>query len=156
MVRSIKSKQSPDEQVVTLLSSMQMRVEHDEALRHRKSIREAKRKAQLLLADFKTKRVGKFVATRARSASFFNFRNRDETVRGFPAREMEDLIPQRTRSYNDALPTTKPPQRTRSYNGVLPSIVVDEEMILSGVEISSGPRSRYVREMRIRELNPAS
>ncbi|KAK6055354.1 hypothetical protein COOONC_07141 [Cooperia oncophora] len=71
MVRSVRSTESLDEQVVTLLSSMQMRIEHDETMRHRKSMREAKRRAQILLANFRTTSIGRVVSMRTRSASSF-------------------------------------------------------------------------------------
>ncbi|XGW12952.1 hypothetical protein V3C99_013530 [Haemonchus contortus] len=128
MVRSIKSKESLDEQVVTLLSSMQMRVEHEETLRHRKSMREAKKRAQNLLADIKANSLAKLAAKRARSTSYFSLRSRGQSVAS-------------ATSHNMNVPA-KAPLRTRSYNGVLPSIVVQDELVPSCTPISTRSASR--------------
>ncbi|KAE9414913.1 hypothetical protein Angca_000320 [Angiostrongylus cantonensis] len=114
MVRSIKLTDSLDDQVTTLLASMQLRVEQEEEIRHKRTKKELKRRAQMWLADIKSKSLNKVTRNR-RTSSIFSLRSRDTSTCSM-------LTP------NSNAFSGKPLARARSYNGVLPSIVVDDEI----------------------------
>ncbi|KAJ1369535.1 hypothetical protein KIN20_031019 [Parelaphostrongylus tenuis] len=81
MVRSIKLTDSLDDQikVTTLLSSMHLRVEQEEEIRHRRRKKELKRRAQIWLTDIKSKSLNG-VARKCRSSSFYSLRSRDTST----------------------------------------------------------------------------
>ncbi|WKX93882.1 hypothetical protein Q1695_011278 [Nippostrongylus brasiliensis] len=111
LVRSVKSRESLDEQVTVLLSSMQLRIEHDEVTRRKKSMREAKKKAQEWLSEIRRRSVNR-ISRRHRSTSFYSLRSRKTSGLTSGHGAFDGM----------------PPTRTRSYNGTLPSIVVHDEV----------------------------
>ncbi|KAL6735279.1 hypothetical protein Aduo_005735 [Ancylostoma duodenale] len=121
MFRSIRWKESLDDQVTLLLSSMQLRVEHDEGIRQKKKMREAKQRAQLWLAELKAKSLMK-IPRKQRSASFYTTRPREISVSSVPTPFITSSL--------------KAPTRAKSYNGTLPAIVVQDEPVLDGISIS--------------------
>ncbi|KHJ83282.1 hypothetical protein OESDEN_17021 [Oesophagostomum dentatum] len=124
MFRSIRWKETLDDQVTVLLSSMQLRIDQEEGIRRKKKMREAKLRAQLWLAELRSRSLNK-LSRRYRSASAYAVRPRETSVSSAPM-PMVSFVP-------------KMASRTRSYNGTLPAIVVQDEVAQE--EFSSGSRA---------------
>ncbi|KHJ90313.1 hypothetical protein OESDEN_09846 [Oesophagostomum dentatum] len=70
MFRSIRWKETLDDQVTVLLSSMQLRIDQEEGIRRKKKMREAKLRAQLWLAELRSRSLNR-LSRRYRSASAY-------------------------------------------------------------------------------------
>ncbi|KHJ77455.1 hypothetical protein OESDEN_22925, partial [Oesophagostomum dentatum] len=121
-----------DDQVTVLLSSMQLRIDQKEGIRRKKKMRETKLRAQLWLAELRSRSLNR-LSRRYRSASAYAVRPREKSVSSAP-------MPMVTSA-------PKMASRTRSFNGTLPAIVVQDEVAQE--EFSSGSRaiSRWFSEL---------